>query len=412
MDNTNLIYNADFTAGTECWSGTSLSVSGNYLSVTGNLTHSLLVPVAPNDNYKISFDIKFNSLSSPNFYISIQPYDSDKKLVNIASINKVSSTNTTLAKELNNGDMAVTLTDGAKWDSSYQYQRIGICNNLAWGYNRNTYSLPYTSREENIITLKTAWSGGTFPAGTKVANFRDGSTYYYPFGSINVTNTLTDWTHFEKTFKGGDYIRYGCQFFRFSTLGYSNNYSIRNLKIENVSNYQICDSPNITPQIYKNGNIYALFNCVGRRIRYIKDSINGSTANTANHWVEIQAYNIVGSNFAFNKDIWTSSNSTRLKTLVTDGSTATSPYFSSYSFVVVDLGFTELIHSIKVWHYWGDGRTYNDHTISVSVDGSHWDIVYSGKHPETSDGFEVKLFPDGARFLNTGIIECNDFIEI
>lgn len=207
-------------------------------------------------------------------------------------------------------------------------------------------------------------------------------------------------------------MRYSCQYFKFSTLGYSNNYSIKNIKIENTTSYQICNTPYIPPQIYKSGNIHALFNECGRKIRYIKDSINGSSANAGNHWVEIQAYNIVGENCAFNKYNWTSSNTTKVKTCITDGNTATSPYNEGGTFRIVDLGFTEHINSIKIWHYWGDGRTYNDHVVSVSVDGTNWDTVYSGTHQESQNGFEIFLTPNKVSFQNTGFIDCSEIIEI
>lgn len=411
MDYTNLIYNADLTEGTKCWSGSNLTISNDVLTVTGNLTHSQIIPVSSNDTYRISFDIKFNTTDSPNFYIALQPFDSDKNAISISSTNKVNSTDTTLAQALANGNTTVTLSDTSNWDSTHANQRIGICNNLAWGYNRNILSAPYTSRSGNVITLKNAWTGGSFAIGTKISNFRDGSTYFYPV-YFTVSNTSKDWKSYTATFQGGNSMRYSCQYFKFSTLGYSNNYSIKNIKIENTTSYQICGTPYITPQIYKSGNVHALFNECGRKIRYIKDSINGSSANAGNHWVEIQAYNIVGENCAFNKYNWTSSNTTKVKTCITDGSTATSPYNEGGTFRIVDLGFTEHINSIKIWHYWGDGRTYNDHVVSVSVDGTNWDTVYSGTHQESQNGFEIFLTPNKVSFQNTGFIDCSEIIEI
>lgn len=411
MDYNNIIYNGNFED-KRCWSGSNLTVANNVLSVTGNLTHSQFIPVSSTDTYKLEFDIKFNTTVSTDFYIALQPFDNDKTAISVASTYKVASTDTTLAKAIANGDTTITLTDGSKWDSSSTVQRIGVCNNLAWGYNRNTYSAPYASRSGNVITLKTAWAGGAYPVGTKVANFRDGGTYYYPI-NFSGSNISTDWKTYTVTFQGGDAMRYSCQYFKFSTLGYSNNYSIRNLRITNTTSYQLCDILD-APQVFETGNVSAVINEVGRRIRYIKDSVNGSNANTSNHWVEIQAINHVGANTALNKSIWTSQSSTKQKTLITDGNTKSDPYLGlsgTNQYVIVDLGFVEQINSLKIWHYWSDGRTYNDNVVSVSEDGVNWEVVYSGTHPETQSGFEIKLYPDKVSIQSFGMVDCSDIIE-
>lgn len=415
MDYMNLVYNGDFTEGTRCWRGTDLSVSNNTVTVTGDLYHSQTIPVSSNDTYRISLDIKFNTIVDPNFYISLRPLDSDKNLITSASSNRSSTsataTNTTLAKDLNNGDTIVELTDGTGWDTTHAYQRIGICDNIAWGYNRNSVNAVYASRDVNKITLKAAWTQGSFPAGTKVANFRSGSSYFYPI-AFKVSDASTEWKSYSATFKGGNSMRYSCQYFIFSTLGYTNNYSIRNVWIENTTSIQTCDITDLTPQIYKSGNITGIVNERGRKIRYIKDSINGSTSNTANHWVEIQAYNNVGENIAFNKNFWSSNNTTKRKGYLTDGSTSTNPYDAGGTYRIVDLGFVEQINSIKIWHYWYDGRTYYDNIVEVSSDGVHWDKVYSGEHMETQSGFEIPLYPKYASFFDYGFINCGELKEI
>ncbi|MDD3121935.1 MAG: carbohydrate binding domain-containing protein [Candidatus Izemoplasmatales bacterium] len=397
-DYMNLIPNADLRQGTKYWSGNNLNISNGIIDNYSNLTNTPYIPINPNDDYIISFDIKFNTIDSNNFYIALKTYDSDKSLITIASVNKTPNTETTLAQELKNGDTTVTLTDGTNWDSTHQYQRIGICDNLAWFYNRNTKQYTYASRSGNVITLTSVWTGGTYAAGTRVANFRAGAEYYYPI-YITPANLPTEWKTYSVQFNGGD-TRYSCQYIQFSTLGFEHQYSIRNLRLENISSYQICDTPEIAPHIFKNGNISALLRETGKKIRYIRDSTNGSNVNSGNHWVELQAYNTVGANVAFNKDAWIDDypSHIREKTRATDGITTSFPYFTSpssvYKVLIVDLGFVERIESIKVWRYWLDGRTYKDHKIEVSIDGENWETVYFGTHQETQDGFEVKLYND------------------
>ncbi len=79
--------------------------------------------------------------------------------------------------------------------------------------------------------------------------------------------------------------------------------------------------------------------------------------------------------------------------LVTDGSTVTSPWYSSGSGLqstTVTLAQIYDITSVKVWHYYGDGRTYNATKTEVSADGTNWHTVFdsavSGTYQETAAG--------------------------
>lgn len=79
--------------------------------------------------------------------------------------------------------------------------------------------------------------------------------------------------------------------------------------------------------------------------------------------------------------------------LLTDGSTAYTPYYdtgSGLQSVTVDLGTVYDISSIKVWHYWGDACTYYATKTEVSTDNTNWSTIYdsatSGTYQETSVG--------------------------
>lgn len=123
-----------------------------------------------------------------------------------------------------------------------------------------------------------------------------------------------------------------------------------------------------------------------RKVRYIRDWLNGSNKNTGNHWVEIQAIDKNGTNVALGKT----------DNLITDGSTESSPYYSLSSGlknVVVDLGAVYDIDKLKIWHYWSDKRVYNNTKTEISVDGVNWEVVFdselSGTYAESSAGHEI-----------------------
>lgn len=146
----------------------------------------------------------------------------------------------------------------------------------------------------------------------------------------------------------------------------------------------LCDGtePSIKDLVNGEGNI---INAATSKVRYIRDYLNGSTANSANHWVEIQAINSSGTNVAYGK-ISDSS-------LLTEGNTATSRYYEKspgLTSVTVDLQAIYDISEVKVWHYYGDSRTYHATKTQVSSDGVHWvtlfDSAVQGEYTETSAG--------------------------
>ena len=419
----NLIYNGDFSHGTDSWSGNGITASNGVVTLTGDIVQNTkyLIPVNSNYRYRLTYDLKVNTNDNAHpFYIALRCYDNNKQHIGIHLTNKaISSAETTLASTLNNGDTTVSLTSGANWPTSRTYQRIGICNKLAWGYKRASYSQSYQSIHGNTITLKSAWNGGSWPAGTKVAEFEDGSTYYYP-QLIAYSNLPTDWTTYSVTFNGGNSMRYSCQYFQFGTLGYSHNYSFRNIRFECISEIQEKDWEKYDSDIKKVGVIKANhFNEVGAKIRYIKDWISGSTANTGNHWCEFEVINSANENIAWGKDLkygsGTSQAGTHVNSVATDG-VINSSYVSSSSgnnaWVMIDLGYVEEISKIHIWHYYPDGRTYYNNKTEVSVDGVNWWIVYSGQKPETSAGNEIIVTNSQAQLYYNGELKANQFYEI
>ena len=110
--------------------------------------------------------------------------------------------------------------------------------------------------------------------------------------------------------------------------------------------------------------------------------------------------------------------------IVTDGSTYFTPWYSSaagLASTTVDLGSAQDISSVKVWHYWGDPRTYNATKTEVSTDNINWTTIYdsavSGTYQETSAGKTHSFSLRKVRFirdwLNGSTVNINNhWIEI
>lgn len=127
----------------------------------------------------------------------------------------------------------------------------------------------------------------------------------------------------------------------------------------------------------------------GQRVRYIRDWLNGSTANTGNHWVQVMAYDKSGNNIALNKTVSGATTNNR----ITNGDTSSATYASGSSglqHVIIDLGAVYEIVNVKVWHYYSDGRIYNDTKTECSVDGKTWFAIFNsateGKYKEVASG--------------------------
>lgn len=410
----NLLYNANGEYGLDCW-GAGLTITNGVLHRKGNINHTQLIPISPTDTYRLKFDYRCTSNDGSNyFYIALFPYDTNKTFIETVNTYKSNNTNTTLAKELKAGDTTVTLTSGANWDNSSTASRryIGFCDNAAWGYARNTSYKSYSSISGNVLTLTSAYSGETKPAGTKVSNFYGGATYYYPY-TANNSQIKSEWTHIDVTFTQESFS-YGrspfVAYFSFNTLGYYHTMEFRNIVIENISNPQERDYKNESPQLLPNGNVIGKIDeCP--LVRYIKDEINGNTANSSNHWVEIQAFNKAGNNVAYNKPT-SIGGGVYTKNYITDGLTESNQYNYGTSPCIVDLGEVLKINKIKVWHYWYDGRTYYNHKVSVSVDGVNWSLVYSGEQAESKDGITVLLNGDKCKIPKFSTMVVNTINEV
>jgi hypothetical protein len=148
-------------------------------------------------------------------------------------------------------------------------------------------------------------------------------------------------------------------------------------------------------------------------VRYIRDWLNGSTdGNPNSHWVEIQAFDrISGTNVALNKTVSFIPGAVIVgsASLVTNGDIATESYVyttsPAISYTQIDLGSALDLGSIKVWHYYGDSRTYNNTKTEVSTDGATWvtifDSTVSGQYAETAAGRSTALPASGVQVSAT-----------
>ena len=138
-----------------------------------------------------------------------------------------------------------------------------------------------------------------------------------------------------------------------------------------------------------------------KKYRYVRNYINGSSKNSASHWVEIKVYDESGNVISNGKSV--SYNGTgphyggtaTSPNAITDGNTTSDNYFglegSNDSYVEIDLGSEYIISKIEVWHYYSDGRTYNDQkTELLTSDKKINSIIYTssenGTYAETSSG--------------------------
>ncbi|WP_346889947.1 hypothetical protein [Clostridium sp. UBA1056] len=126
--------------------------------------------------------------------------------------------------------------------------------------------------------------------------------------------------------------------------------------------------------------------------RYIRDWLNGSTANTSNHWVELKV--MAGDTNIAKGLVPTGSVVLSNPAYLTDDDTKADKYVScasgNWQYVQLDLGSIRSdIDMLKIWHYYSDGRIYK-HKLQVSSDGVTWIDLFnsevSGGYKETANG--------------------------
>lgn len=165
-------------------------------------------PVNPRNKYRLCVDAKTaNGTSRAYSFLSF--FDVDKNQINVKTHIHNSASTTTLARELKAGDTVVYLTDASGWSTSYSYGfYLTIWNYTnsygytypAGTYSRNQLTLPSVNNKldpsalntsAKTVTLKSAYTGATVPAGTYVSQGGDGGTYKYI--ALSSTIVPTTW---------------------------------------------------------------------------------------------------------------------------------------------------------------------------------------------------------------------------
>ena len=197
--------------------------SEGYLSYTvSNVAvkfNNLNIPVDIEKKYEYGVTVKTNNTKA-KVYMGFVPVDIDHNTISSHMYVYIPNTLTTLARDLNNGDNYIYLTDMTNWDvtttatfqhgfifwnyvdsTGYHYPELTYSRN-AWGnlYDNNTTEITDNIQRNveidgeivNRIKLKSAWNKGNISAGTKLSQSNDQSTYSYVL--VGGTNISSDWT--------------------------------------------------------------------------------------------------------------------------------------------------------------------------------------------------------------------------
>lgn len=197
LDKTNFT-NAVFTRGD--------TPEGCYGYFTNGITGH--IPFNPNKIYDYKYFCRLHEgVSSGNSYFCVIPYDVDGNEIGSQHVLNYNENLFYLKEDLKNGDTVVYFENLTNWNTNttQTYQRSFLIFNYEDStgyiypdgvYSRNVYLNVYSdntsvNKTNHTITLTTAWSGGTIPAGTCIGQTASGSSYCYYGQNGNISNI--DW---------------------------------------------------------------------------------------------------------------------------------------------------------------------------------------------------------------------------
>jgi type II secretory pathway pseudopilin PulG len=125
------------------------------------------------------------------------------------------------------------------------------------------------------------------------------------------------------------------------------------------------------------------------KVRYIYNQINGNTTNAYNHWVELQVYDINGNNISEGLTSVTSSSNISNWTKLTDGDINSDNFIDGgvgLVWILLDLGAEYDLSSIRIWHYYANGRTYYNNEVRVAGNDQVFRTVLDADYSENSYG--------------------------
>lgn len=107
--------------------------------------------------------------------------------------------------------------------------------------------------------------------------------------------------------------------------------------------------------------------------RYVRFWIAGNTTNAYNHFVEVQVYGTapVEKLLSSKRSVtYSGSHTDTIPSILTNGDIASVNYITAWNsgnvYATLDLGTEVPISRIKMWHYYADGRMYNDVVVRIS----------------------------------------------
>lgn len=97
--------------------------------------------------------------------------------------------------------------------------------------------------------------------------------------------------------------------------------------------------------------------------------------------------------------------------LLTDGQTESDPCLDGPTWVQIDLQGQFWIDTIKLWHYYVDGRTYHDNKVALSDSGDFLGeeiVVFDtnggdDEYPETAEGKTITFDPIEAQYIRAWV---------
>jgi len=196
------------------------SSAGSFTRTGGyaNIWSDDYFPVNANEKYKFEFDMVSQN-NTGTMYAMLVFFDVDKIPIAASDTMFYSSTLTTLARELKAGDTKVYLTDASNYKTYGTGSHLRMFtfwdykNSFGYLYPPETYSRNHIfsawenddsiDKTNNVITLASAYTGITRPAGTYVSQGCSGGTYKY--SAIIGAKVPTEWTHYTGYFDGTDY---------------------------------------------------------------------------------------------------------------------------------------------------------------------------------------------------------------
>lgn len=242
------------------------------------------VPIDKDKTYEFKMDFKGDP--TKRLYLGWDEFDIDGNYINPTYSTGMSGSTTTLAQDLKDGDTVVYLTSTSGWVSTTYAHQLGL---IFWNYtdstgyqypagvySRNAWTSLYTfdkvDKTNNTITLTSAWSHGTFPAGTLVSQSNSSGHKYFGYANACYPE---DWTEVNLTINGeqmlyswqNSKINQAAKYIRFIILhNYGEWTATSTTKISNISLRDVTLEKNLTDNYYDKTQTDAMIKVESDRI--------------------------------------------------------------------------------------------------------------------------------------------------